>query len=211
MKKKSPPPRAKRLSPADRRRMLIKAAIETIAKNGVHNATFSAIAEAARVKQPLLNYYFPTFEGLLIECVNMVLEDLKAAMIAEIERHLGSPRLALVAYIASPLQWSKSRPELQPLWLYFYHVCTTSSRFLQLNDEIRRTGRDRITLLIFRTLEREKKALRPPWTADSLAHALQTLSTGYLTMAVTENCDPATLRRELEWQLSSLLSAAFIS
>lgn len=196
------------MAPADRKKEIVVAAVDLIARQGVHNVTFARIAEAAKVKQPLVNYYFPTFDSLLVDCVMLVLEDLKSHMIAEIEKN-SDPLKCLVAFTTSPLDWLLEKKNLQPIWHYFYHLTATSDRFRQLNDEIRRTGRERISFLIFRILEKAKSRLPEPWSAESLAWTLQTMATGYATMATTENADVKSLRRIFTQHLELLLKPMF--
>lgn len=204
MKSKKP----RRMAPADRKKEIVVAAVDLIAENGVHNVSFARIAQAAKVKQPLVNYYFPTFDSLLVDCVMLVLEDLKAHMIAEIEKN-PDPFKSLMAFTTSPLDWLVEKKKLQPIWHYFYHLTATNDRFRLLNDEIRRTGRERISFLIFRILEKTKHRLPEPWTAETLAWTLQTMATGYATMATTENADVKQLRRIFVQHLDLLLKPLF--
>ncbi len=200
--------KSKRMAPLERKKEIVVAAVGLIARSGIHNVTFARIAEASKVKQPLVNYYFPTFDSLLVDCVMLVLDDLKAHMIREIEKN-PDPLKCLAAFTLSPLDWLVQKKELQPLWHYFYHLTATSDRFRLLNDEIRRTGRERISYLIFRVLEKTKSRLPEPWTAETLAWTLQTMATGYATMATTENADVKQLRRIFILHLELLLKPMF--
>ncbi len=200
--------KTKRMAPLERKKEIVVAAVGLIAQSGVHNVTFARIAAVAKVKQPLVNYYFPTFDSLLVDCVMLVLEDLKSHMIAEIEKN-PDPLKSLMAFTLSPLDWLIEKKDLQPLWHYFYHLTATSDRFRLLNDEIRRTGRERISFLIFRVLEKTKSQLPHPWTAESLAWTLQTMATGYATMATTENADVKSLRRIFTQHLELILKPMF--
>ena len=197
----------KRLDSEARRTQIVKVAIECIAKEGVHEATFSKIAKAAKVQQSLLNYYFPSSEALLIECVHAVLDSLKAHMIAAIEREMSQPEQALISYMLSPVDWIEDNPELQPTWIYFYHLAALNPRFRQLNNEIRRTGRERIAFLVFRILEARKITLKDPWTADGLAWALQSMTTGFVAMTATEDADYPKLKSMMKASVDTFLAS----
>lgn len=196
------------MDPLERRREIVTATVRLISELGVHNVTFGKIAEAAKVKQPLVNYYFPTFDTLLVDCVMQVLEDLKRHMISEIEKHT-DPTKALSAFILSPLDWMLEKKHLQPMWHYFYHLTAVNPRFRQLNNEIRRTGRERISFLLFRMLEKSKRQLPEPWTAESLAFTLQTLATGYTSMATTEDADVKQLKKILQAHIDLMFEKMF--
>ncbi len=196
------------MAPLERRKEIVVAAVGLIAEAGIHNVSFAKIAEAAKVKQPLVNYYFPTFDTLLVDCVMLVLEDLKGHMLSEIEKHT-DPFKSLAAFILSPLDWMLEKKHLQPMWHYFYHLTATSPRFRMLNNEIRRTGRERISFLLFRMLEKSKKQLPEPWTAESLAWTLQTMATGYTTMATTEDADVKALKKILQNHIDLLFEKMF--
>ncbi|MGE4133928.1 MAG: TetR/AcrR family transcriptional regulator [Bdellovibrionales bacterium] len=206
MKRKS---KSRRLDPAARKQEIIVAAIDCIAENAVHNTSFAQIAKAAGVQQPLVHYYFPSMDTLLMDCVMLVLEDLKAHMIKEIEKHAHQPLKALFQFSVCSLDWLAANPKYQPFWLYFYHLCATSERFRAMNNEIRRTGRERIRFLILRVCEKSKITLKEPWDSDALAWSIQTWITGFMTMAASEQCDLRALKKLAAAQMEDIVALHF--
>jgi AcrR family transcriptional regulator len=176
----------------------VEAAIACIYEQGIHSTNFSDIAKRAHLHQPLINYYFPSFDSLLVECVQTSLIDLRSHQIASIEKNASSPQKALKAFILSPFEWVADNPKLQPLWLYFYHLTVVNKRFRDINNDIRNTGRERIALLLYKIFE--KAGRNPPkgWTTEKLAWAIQATMTGYITMVVTEDSSIETAKQLLE-------------
>ncbi len=55
-----------------RREQLIEATIDTIAKHGFRKTTLSQVAKRAKLSQGIVNFYFKTKDGLLLETLKFL-------------------------------------------------------------------------------------------------------------------------------------------
>ena len=170
---------------------LLKVAAKCLVDEGIHSLRFSNIAKKADMPQPLVGYHFPTTESLLMGIFLVEVEKLKTYSIKSIEKHLSEPREALGAYIRSPFEMAKKDRTFRVCWTAFYHLCTISNEFVALNDQIRKTGRERILNLISMVLATEGRFLgkKAPSRQEllSISVRIQAIMTGHLIMAATES------------------------
>lgn len=193
----------------DRRSLILDAAIRLFAKQGVIGTTFREIAKEAGVHQPLIGYYFPTFESLFKAVVEIILEDLKRTALEPFERVKGDIKQAFAEYIRAPILWRTRRPEYSLLWTFFYHLSSYQPMFLQINQGIRKMGRERITLLLYRYQENHKLRLKPSWKIDDLAYMIQIQITGAAIHSVTETKKAEELAALCESAVYALMDSAF--
>lgn len=165
---------------------IIEAAVACFIEKGVAQTKISEIAAKAKVHQPLIGYHFPTIEDLHKDVILFVLEGLKKTSTDAISSNESSPKNALEAYIRAPFVWMKKNPGHFSLWMYFYYLATRSSVFRDLNNEIRRIGRERIEKLLYRGIEAQLFHLQPGRSVSSTAAAIQGAMTGNSIMAGTE-------------------------
>jgi len=195
--------------PVDRRQLILDAAIRLFTRQGVIGTTFREIAKEAGVHQPLIGYYFPTFNDLFKAVVEIILDDIKKASVEPLERPSADLREALHEYLRAPIVWRKRRPEFSSLWTFFYHLASYQPLFLQMNDVIRTTGRERISLLLYKFQEHYKFRLRNGWTIDQLAHAVQVQITGAAIHSVTESGEAEGMAELCEQAVNAILDSAF--
>jgi AcrR family transcriptional regulator len=201
----------KKKEPTDRRQLIVDAAARLFAKQGIVGTTFREIAKEAGVHQPLIGYYFPTFESLFMAVTEMILEDIRRQSIEAIEKAKVDPDKTLQDYIRAPLHWQKNRPEYRLLWTFFYHLCTYQPAFRELNNSIRKIGKERIMLLLYKYQEALHLRLKKTWTMEQLALAIQTQMTGASVHAVTEKSDFDEVAKLCHLTINSLLESAFES
>lgn len=204
----------KKSSPAkshakDRRLRIVQAALKCFILHGVVGTSFKQIAEEADVNQPLIGYYFASFEDLFAAVVGLMLEDLKGVTVSAIEQHAANPRQALLAYTEIPIVWAQQKPEYNALWTFFYHLASYQKKFMAINDSIRQGGRERITLLLYRYQEHSGRRLKVDWTVDRLARSLHAQITGAVIIAVTETGEIAQAATASKHSVAALLDAAF--
>ena len=120
------------------------------------------------------------------------------------------PERALANYMVSPLRWSQEKKEMQTIWTYLYTLTTINPELKSLNQQIRRGGRERIELLIFKILEKRKCRLSENYSVSDLALSIQSIITGYLTMIVTEDHDLERMQRLSFQNALDLIEKAFI-
>lgn len=176
-------------SVSERRHLIIEAAITCFIKHGVVATTFKQIAKEAKVHQPLIGYYFPTFDSLFAAVVERILVDLRDISVEAIEGAGSDTKKALLEYSVAPLHWEQKRPGFSGLWTFFYHMASYQPMFKAMNDSIRRVGRERISLLLYKYQEEKRLKLKKGWSVDRLAYVIQAQITGGALMTVTETSD----------------------
>lgn len=197
-KKPSPPP--------NRREKIVSAALSAFIESGIAPTTMRDIAKRARVDPPLIHYYFKDLESLHLAVISLVLEDLKTYSLREASRWPNHPEKWIAAYMKAPLIWIRERPELIFLWVYFYALACRPGPFRDLNQEIRKTGRDRITLKVFEGIEKGVFELEPGLSAAEAGLEIQSWMTGSAILFATEKeVDYVTSVKALQRRIFSFL------
>lgn len=199
----------KKTDKKERRQLIVEGAIACFIKNGVVGTTFKQIAKEAGVHQPLIGYYFPTFEDLFAAVIHVLLEDLKKLSVESVDRNSGDPKKALSAYLRAPMTWAKRRPQYNALWTFFYHLSSYQPQFRELNNSIRKVGRERISLLLYRFQESNRVHLKEGWTMQRLSICVHMQITGAMIHTVTETCDPDEMADLCEASVMGILASAF--
>ena len=188
----------------DRKAKIIEAAIELFIAKGAAFVKLSDVAKKAKVPAPLIHYYYKDIEDLHIDLVLKVLEEGKDYNLREALKHQDDPVTMLREYIRGPLRWGAERPGSLSLWLYFYYMASWSKRLETLHSEIRKVGRDRISLMLFRGIEKGVFHIPEGKTVWDLAYFIQTQITGYLVMY---NCE--TKVRPIEYHYQEIENIVF--
>jgi AcrR family transcriptional regulator len=97
-----------RLPAAQRRRQLLDVALEVFARDGFHDASMNAIAEAAGVTKPVLYQHFESKRALYRELLVEVGEQLQDE-IAKAAAQAGSPHEQVRAGFAAYFHWVAER------------------------------------------------------------------------------------------------------
>ena len=179
-----PPP--KKTIPS-KRELICEAALNCYLKNGVGNTSLSSVAKAAKVPHTLVLYYYPTMDGLFHDIVLKVLETLKDVTLRAIEENLDDPRKMMIAYVWAPFIWARDYPGFETLWCYFYYQTRWSQEILDLNSSIRKLGRERISAMIYEGIAKKIFQYQNDRSVDAVAFQIQSLITGALLQAYTEN------------------------
>jgi AcrR family transcriptional regulator len=170
----------------DRRKKIVETAIACFIKNGISDTRLSEIASLAKIDQPLINYYFPTLDSLYTEIVKVLLEDLANFSTKGFESNSADPIKIMTEYIRGPFEWSQTRKGYFSLWMYFYHLASYSESFTQLNTLIRENGRNRISMIIYKGLEKGVFRLPSDLTVNEMAILIQGIISGNTILAGTE-------------------------
>lgn len=170
----------------DRRDRIVGAALELYRVQGVAQTRMNEIARKARVDPPLLHYYFRDPDDLALAVIAKVLESLKEYSLRDSSKHEGDSRRQMLEYIRAPIRWAEENPELMTLWMYFYYLASRPGRFRELNDAIRRTGRERIAGMIYRGIERGAFEVEKGRSVAEIAAEIQSLLTGSAILFATE-------------------------
>jgi AcrR family transcriptional regulator len=181
MKGKKPKPQV------SKKEQIIESALKCFFKNGVAGTRFKEIADGANVDQPLIHYYYPHFDALFTDVVAKVLESLKQTTFEWLEKNPNDPMKTLRNYCFAPFDWIKKEPGLFSIWLYFYHLSSFHPEFSKLDISVREGGRDRISFLLYRGLEKGVFQKSENTTVREMALLIQGLITGNSIMAGTED------------------------
>lgn len=196
----------------DLRARVIRAAIDLYAELGVAGTSLGQIATKAAISQPLMYYHFPTPASLNEAVVNFMLEDLRQASVTGIESGKADPVKSLKGYASAPMVWATERKKFFTVWMYFYYLASFDERFAALNSTIRKTGRERILLLLQQCAESPKYGGKKHTSLTEAALRIQTAITGFTIMFGTEGkttgytCAKA-LEDTIERELSEIFGA----
>ncbi len=180
-KKKTPNP------PPDRRDAIIEAALRCYIEFGIAHTSGREIAKLAQVDPPLIHYYFPGREELHLAVIQKVLASLVEHSVKAIERYPEEHERHFRAYLRAPLEWAKTNPKLMQIWMYFYYTATQSGAFRELNEKIRKTGRDRIAKIIYEGIEQKIYHVARGTKVADLAIEIQAQMSGMAILCATEN------------------------
>ena len=170
----------------DRRQKIVKAAIQCFIKSGVAQTKISEVAAKAGVDQPLISYYFSTLENLHEAVIIDVLSVLREASIRPIEEHSNDMIRALTQYIRAPFEFAQNQAGLFSIWMYFYYLASYSTKFVELNSQIREAGRNRISVIIYTGIESGVFSVHKSMSVSDVAIAIQGIITGNTIMVGTE-------------------------
>jgi AcrR family transcriptional regulator len=98
----------KRLSAADRRGVILDAAVEAFARRGYHGAAIDEIAQAAGISKALIYEHFPSKKALHASLVERLVDEIFAGLRA-VPR--GAPEPRLRASVDVFLRWVEINPE----------------------------------------------------------------------------------------------------
>jgi len=104
----------RRMTGAERRKVIVQATIDVVAEHGVQGATTARIANAAGISEKTLYSHFPSRRDMLIAALDAVFE---RAMLMVRERHHPNPIEHL--RIAAKLHWPMEREFVHPLYEFF--------------------------------------------------------------------------------------------
>ena len=186
-KRRGRPPR-KNAAGENSRERIIEAAMACFQEQGVALTRAADIAARAGVDQPLINYYFPRIEALHIE----VIESVARRIVSYMSERIGKESTGLGGlreYVYSYFEFQNREPELFSLWLYFYYLVGRDEESRKKNEQFRRAGRERVSLMLYRLLE--EGALQTPTrgglSVPDIAEQIIGIISGNVLLAATES------------------------
>lgn len=171
----------------ERRARIVLAALDAFIANGIAPTTLRDVAKRAQVDPPLIHYYFKNIESLHLAVITLALEDLRHYSLRESERWADQPEKWMAEYLKAPLNWIRDRPDWMFLWVYFYTLASRPGSFREMNQQIRKIGRKRITMKVFEGIEKGVFKLEPRMSSGDAALEIQTWMTGSALMFASEN------------------------
>ncbi len=115
-----------------RREQLIEATIDTIAKYGFRKTTLSQVAKQAKLSQGIVNFYFKTKDGLLLETLEFLAEEYEASWKRAVAACGPDPVAALDAIIETDLGRRVCNRRKVSVWVAFWGEARSQPRFRKL-------------------------------------------------------------------------------
>jgi AcrR family transcriptional regulator len=169
----------------DRKEKILKAAIDLWVKDGAAFTRLSAVAKAAKVPAPLIHYYFQSEEDLHFEVTLRIRDEILAYHLKHLVKKTGAAE-GFKEYLKGPLLWASHQPGHASIWFYFYYLATYHPRFKELNTQLKKTGSERITLMIYEGIEKGEFSIPQGMAVKDLTQEIQAQMNGYLLLFMTE-------------------------
>lgn len=110
-------PRAARLSPAERRRRLMDAALSVLAEEGLGHSSHSLVAARAGVSLPTMLHYYPDHGELVDAVLERVADFLLNGIAARLAATIGDPADATEAMLGTFARAIDDNQDMVRLWL----------------------------------------------------------------------------------------------
>ena len=170
----------------DRKEKIVNAAIELFIEHGAAFTKLNDVAKKAKVPAPLIHYYFKDIEDLHMEIIVKAMNHIKEYSLREAVKVSHDPMLMMKEYIKGPLLWAHDHPDLMSIWMYFYYMASFSEKFKALDTQIRVTGRERISMMIYQGIEKGVFKIAPKDSVKDLAQEVQAIMSGQTILYATE-------------------------
>lgn len=191
-----------------RREQLIEATIDTIAKYGFRKTTLSQVAKQAKLSQGIVNFYFKTKDGLLLETLKFLAEEYEATWRRAVAASGPDPVAALNAIIETDLGREVCNRRKVPVWVAFWGEARSQPQFrkfcsLLADDYLAQTRR-----IITRIME---QGGHDQLDAGAIAHGLNSMINGlWLDLMIDpKHFDREAAKRACRIYLSSVFPAEF--
>lgn len=172
------------------RKKILKAAYELMCKKGVAQTSINEVAKKSKTSHPLVTYHFPNIDQLYVGVLKEVLEEMREVTIKAVEVNAASPSKMLKDYCEVLFHWAVEHEDKIKLFMYFYYLASVDSQFREMNDSIRKIGRERVENILVKGMAFGDFQKRSPEQTRALATFIQGVVTGNLLMAVSENTLP---------------------
>ncbi len=167
--------------------LILQTALGCFMELGPARTSIAEIAKRAKVPPPLVHYYFPTSESLLIESVQALLDHLRENVVEAVQEVTDDPRKLMTAYLRAHFNWARDNRERFSLWLYFYYESCLNPVFAEMNARIRAVGRSRVSAIIYEGLAKKRFKLPRDADVNELSLEIQSIVTGAWVLPFTES------------------------
>jgi TetR/AcrR family transcriptional repressor of bet genes len=137
-----------------RREQLIEATIDTIAKYGFRKTTLSQVAKQAKLSQGIVNFYFKTKDGLLLETLKFLAEEYEASWKRAVAASGPDPVAGLNAIIETDLGREVCNRRKVPVWVAFWGEARSQPRFRKFCSQLADDYFDQTRQMIASIIER---------------------------------------------------------
>ena len=122
----------RRVAKVVRRRQLIEAAIESIAKRGLGDTTLSHVSKAAGLSQGIVNLHFTSKENLLNETLNHLREEYEHNGRAALKKATNDPANQLAALLRADYQAKVADIKKVAVWFAFWGEAKSRPRYKKI-------------------------------------------------------------------------------
>ncbi len=119
-----------------RREQLIEATIDTIAKHGFRKTTLSQVAMRAKLSQGIVNFYFKSKDGLLLETLKFLADEYEASWKRAVAARGPDPVAALDAIIETDLGREVCNRRKVSVWVAFWGESQSQPQFRRLCSKL---------------------------------------------------------------------------
>ncbi len=191
-----------------RREQLIEATIDTIAKHGFRKTTLSQVARRAKLSQGIVNFYFKTKDGLLLETLKFLAEEYEASWKRAVAARGPDPVAALDAIIETDLGRAVCNRRKVSVWVAFWGESQSQPRFRKLCSQLADDYLAQTRALISRIIARGGYE---QLDADAIARGLNAMINGlWLDLMIDpKHFDREAAKRACRNYLASVFPAEF--
>jgi len=191
-----------------RREQLIEATIDTIARHGFRKTTLSQVAKQAKLSQGIVNFYFRTKDGLLLETLKFLAEEYEVTWKRAVAAHGPDPVAALNAIIETDLGREVCNRRKVPVWVAFWGEARSQPQFRKFCSQLADDYLAQTRELISRILERGGYH---QLDADAIARGLNAMINGlWLELMIDpKHFDREIAKRACRNYLASVFPAEF--
>ena len=161
---------------------IIKATINCLAKLGVDNTTFEAIAESIGTRKSHIAYHFSDKNLLFLDCIKYILATYQSLSIEKM-RDSESGIDLLENFVQGPFIWAKKYPEQLPVMFLLYYYGHMNSDYRKLHIQVREGGYQRVHYILTKRMKIKGK----PEKMKILSMAILNIISGQLVNVTTTN------------------------
>lgn len=191
-----------------RREQLIEATIDIIARHGFRKTTLGQVAKRAKLSQGIVNFYFRTKDGLLLETLKFLADEYEATWKRAVAAAGPDPVAQLDAVIETDLGREVCNRRKVPVWVAFWGESQSQPELRRLCSQLADDYLAQTRELISRILE---QGGYHQLDADAIARGLNAMINGlWLDLMIDPNrFDREIAKRACRNYLASVFPAEF--
>ncbi len=191
-----------------RREQLIEATIDSIARHGFRKTTLSQVAKRAKLSQGIVNFYFKTKDGLLLETLEFLADEYEARWKRAVAASGPDPVAALDAIIETYLGREVCNRRKVSVWVAFWGESQSHPGFRKLCSRLANDYLLQTREIIRRIIDRGGYQRHD---ADAIARGLNAMINGlWLDLMIDpKHFDREAAKRACRNYLASVFPAEF--
>lgn len=159
---------------------IILAAIDCLATIGFEKTTFEAIAKRIGTRRAHVAYHYKDKNDIFMAMIKYIVTNYQEISLAHIKDSREGEQ-TLLHYVEGPFVWAQKNPKQLSVMLLFYYLCSFRDEYLNLNNQIRIAGVERMQFILTNQFSPAYKVE----DAKFLSKQIQNLISGNLIDAYT--------------------------